>query len=152
MTVKVKSIRHDYDRRYTNHDLIVYVENTPLHKMADQWFNQNKLFQMRVKSKAWSMIIRYLNGVLEPKLASHFNVPKQRCKYSHKAGCGCGCSPGFRLKQVRTELQRRDAWVEVQVEPAELKGLKELMNSKRFQMKWQQDLDMDEQELSAGVS
>lgn len=33
-------------------------------------------------------------------VASYFNVP-DHMNYSRKAGCGCGCSPGFILKEHR---------------------------------------------------
>jgi hypothetical protein len=140
MSVKVKQLRLDQDRRYTNRDLVVYIDDTELHKIADAWFNRNNLYQLNVKSKAWNTIIKYLNSVLEPRIAQHFKVPKASCKYKRTAGCRCGCSPGFIVKNVPYELQRHNAWANVPVAPVEIQGLKVLIQSEKFQRKWNKDL------------
>jgi hypothetical protein len=90
----------DRDRHYNATALKVYVSNTALHKLADRWLTENNILDMAVPSKAWSMIVRHLNKVIEKKLADYFEVPASDCKWSRKCGCSCGCSPGFNIKDT----------------------------------------------------
>lgn len=146
MSVEITNNRIDFDRRFSNVDLRVYVNDTPLHKIADKWFSDNGLYSLPVKSKAWNRIIKYLNDRIAPELAKHFNVPIERCKWNRKCGCSCGCSPGFVIKMPPPEFQRRDVWVKVSVNESVIRGLKELIVSEKFVKIFNKDKEQAELE------
>lgn len=137
------SIRRDHERRYGCTELRVYVNDTALHKVADHWFSRNNLYQMNIKSKAWNKIVRHLNTIIESKLAQHYKIPKEHVKYSRTCGCSCGCSPGYKLKQVPEELQYKDAWTNIQVQDYLVQSLKDLIASSKFQRIWDQDVQAE---------
>jgi len=139
MSVKVSQIRYDGNRRYNNHDLHVYVNDTPLHKIADAWFDDNDIWNLKVKSKAWNMITRSLNKTVGMKLANHFKVPVENCVWSRTTGCSCGCSPGYKIKGVRLELVRRDAWADVHVEPYEIEAFQQYISSDKVKKRLAKD-------------
>lgn len=142
MSVTITNLKRDYDRRIKSPELRVYVGDTSLHKIADQWFADNDLMSMLVPSKAWRKLVRTLNNIIEPKLANHFKVPKEQVKYQRTCGCSCGCSPGYKVKQVPGDLQYKSAWAQVQVEPHEEKFLRDMIMSDKFQQLWQQDVQL----------
>ena len=146
MSVTVSKIKYDHDRSWSNRNLHVYIDDTKLHKIADKWFNDNELYSLQVKSKAWNKIVRYLNSVLEPKIAKHFGVAPAECKYSRKVGCSCGCSPGFRIKNAEHKHQRCDACIKVNISDSEIDGLNQLIESYKFQRLFAKDLEADKLE------
>lgn len=130
MTVTINMNRLDYDRR--SNKTIVYVEDTKLHKIADAWFTKNNLYSLRVRSKAWKMICRYISSKCGFHLASHFKLEQSRVKFNHKAGCSCGCSPGFVIKPAPEGLSSHNVWADIKVTESDVQGLECLISSMKF--------------------
>lgn len=139
MSITVTQIRRDYDRRHNSPMLKVYVSDTPLHAMANHWFSDNNLYNLKVKSKAWSAITRYIARVIGTKIADHFGAKHENCKFNHKCGCSCGCSPGYNVHIANGEYFYKDAWVKVDVSDSEIEGLKELISSEKFNILFHKD-------------
>lgn len=148
MSITVRNLKYDYNRRVNSHELRVYIDDTPLHKIADKWFDENNIMSLRVRSRSWNAIVRHLNNILIPKISSHFEVVSELCTWSQKCGCSCGCSPGFKVKGVKFDFQRKDAWAKVEVKDHEVNFFQSLMNSDKIKKLLQKDIEKHEQALA----
>lgn len=139
--INITSMNRDHDRKgFRNNKLHMYVGNTELHALADEWFSENGISELQVKSAAWGRIVGYINRTIAKKIETHFDaenvkesksdrpVPSVKARYSRKCGCSCGCSPGFIVDGcLSVATYRADAWADVHVTKAEIEYMKKLI-------------------------
>jgi hypothetical protein len=78
---------------YSGNKTIVYVDSNLMDTVDKDIFNKY-VSALRVKSVAWASLIRKVNAVIAPAIKEHLKGD-YKVRYSRKAGCKCGCSPGF---------------------------------------------------------
>ncbi len=92
---------------YSSKDRRVYIgiNTTTIDKLMEKWYDDNEIYSLQFKSRAWSKITRFRNKVLI-KLIRDTLQPilglddTYRIVFSIYAGCTrCPCSPGFLLKR-----------------------------------------------------
>ena len=128
MKVKVNSTHHDMERRSSH--LIVYLEDNSLTKLADKWFTENNIVQMKCKSKAWAAIGKLLHGMIS--MAIHIKIDGgESCTFSHRAGCRCGCSPGYVIKNPPDTFRFCNSSVEISETEGEEVLLRNFIKSKK---------------------
>ncbi len=96
----------------------VYVgsDNT-IDEQLDQWFSKNSIHTLTFKSRAWSWLSNQRHKLFSKLIAEALDVGVKHVKFSHKAGCSCGCSPGFNVTLPQQALQytRNNVWVDVTI-------------------------------------
>jgi len=110
MTIEVRNVQHK-DRGYGSGN--VYV-SSPLIEAVSDFYSEHRVFAMRTKSKVWTVIGRKLSRMINAKLKDEFGCA--HVMFSHKAGCSCGCSPGWKTMRGSvngTPLDGSNAWVTV---------------------------------------
>ena len=105
MKATVNTIRVSQKQRKT----VIYIGNSPLNEVADKFATENVIYFARFKSKVWSKIKRMVNTAHTPLIKACVpDVLKEKfvddvgeftISYSDKAGCSCGCSPGYVLRR-----------------------------------------------------
>lgn len=150
MSVKVSQVKFDGNRRYTSQALHVYVDNTRLHKVADDWFDRNNVRAIQVKSKAWASIVRRLNKIVGAELAKHFGVSASDCRWDRRCGCSCGCSPGFRIRNVYGML-RHNAWAKVTIDDSVVKEFDRYVNGPKIASLLKGDLEAAQRKIFVGT-
>ena len=103
------------DRRARPGRNIVYVKS-PFDDVADQFGTKFGIWNLPFKSKTWSNICREANKLNLQALKDLFPEATS-IKFSAKAGCTCGCSPGFIVK-TENYLKGTNNWVTI--EPAQV--------------------------------
>lgn len=71
----------------------VYVSSN-LDELVDGWFTENRIFELQFKCKTWDSIVRRANRIINAAVIANIEEADS-CSYSRKAGCSCGCSPGY---------------------------------------------------------
>jgi len=94
MTHKILSSQFDN----TDKRVFISIENTKAHAIVDKWNDDNQISNWTVKCKTWNWLCRKLNTILEDQIKEFLNLDGLTVKYSRTAGCWCGCSPGFLVK------------------------------------------------------
>lgn len=90
MTIKTTDTRR---ATYSGNKTIVYVDSNLLDTVDKDIFDKY-VSNLRVKSRAWPALIRKVTAAIAPAIKEHLNGD-YKVTYSRKAGCKCGCSPGF---------------------------------------------------------
>jgi len=74
--------------------------NSNASKTIDEFFLQNEIFNLDFKSKTWSKMVRLSTKMDIREIMSIFpkGAAPVSITYSKKAGCSCGCSPGYIVK------------------------------------------------------
>lgn len=116
---------HQPSTRFT-----VYVDKNPAADIADKFFDEHQIRALKFKCRAWSAVGRATSRTnleaMIPVLCSRFSLSPAdfELKYSRKAGCACGCSPGFVGKlltnSLHRELSRTNVWMDVSPSEAAL--------------------------------
>jgi len=76
----------------------VYIEDNLLDGKINRWYDNQGIGKLKYKSKAWDFICRKRNRFMSKVIRKALSLPDDvKIKFSHKAGCPCGCSPGFIL-------------------------------------------------------
>ena len=70
-----------------------FVGECALTKLADEWFLDKEIHTLNFKCKTWKKVKRKISDIHRPFLMDELDADKIR--YSRKAGCQCGCSPGY---------------------------------------------------------
>jgi len=107
---------------------IVYV-NSPLDKVAEDFGNQYGVWQLPFKSRTWSSINNEVSKITAEVLKELF-AGAASIKFSQKAGCSCGCSPGYIVK-YNTFREGLNHWVNIEASEDELKELRASLFSLR---------------------
>ena len=101
---------------------VIYVESS-ITKAADEFAGKHGIYTLRFKSAVWTKICRMANKLNAQALNDLF-PEALTIKFSHKAGCSCGCSPGFRLKCKDDLHQGKDFWVDLEATEDEVAAFK----------------------------
>lgn len=132
---------------------VIYLDKNPLNDILDEFYVKNDIFDMKVKSKAWSKLVRFSSSIVERKLAKYFGVDPKFVKFSFNAGCSCGCSPGYILKKPAPFMQfgypKKDIWCEVNITEEDMNSLKVFMSSQKIQKLLEQDIAADKAKKEA---
>jgi hypothetical protein len=95
----------------------LFVNNNVLTERADQYFNENNIRDLEVKSSAWTLVTKTMFGLIEQKIAKHFGIDPKMVKFSRKCGCRCGCSPGYNVRLPAGHPQaNHNAWADVSMD------------------------------------
>ena len=92
--------------RTTARRTVVYIESNQLYDLQNQWFENNQIFKLKIKSKSLRKISFQINKIIKRILSSELNIDIKKIIYSDKAGCVCGCSPGFIIKNPPIKYER----------------------------------------------
>ena len=96
----------------------VYVNSdNPVDKMLEAWFDKNKIYQLTFKSRAWMWLSNQRHKLFAQLIGEALGCGWANVKFSHKAGCSCGCSPGFNVSLPQQALlhARSDVWVDIEI-------------------------------------
>jgi hypothetical protein len=97
---------------------IVYVQS-PLDKIADDFAIEYGVFRLPFKSRTWSSICNEISKITALALKDLF-AGSISIKFSYKAGCRCGCSPGYIVK-YDSSRDGLNHWVDVDLSSEEMK-------------------------------
>ena len=124
ITAKAVSVTESSDRR----DLKTRAYgNSQLMDVINDWFNENELYAIRFKSKTWSRLFKQISKIEGVAIAksltelTHCNV--LGINFSRKAGCSCGCSPGYLVKG----LLGKSYWFEYETEAWAIEEVKAIL-------------------------
>ncbi len=85
---------------YKDRKAVIYVESNSIDELINKWFDEHEIHNLTFKSKAWSYINKKRNAFIAERIHKLLNLdPHYKIVFSHRAGCSCGCSPGFLIKQ-----------------------------------------------------
>ena len=117
---KITSTSYSVDKR----KVFVGVNNTYIDKIINEWYDNN-IYSLKFKCKTWSWLISHRNKVIAAHIHDLLNLDEtKKVKFSYYAGCRCGCSPGFLIKEgnrnvrdvkVNNEIYN-NVWVEIPTE------------------------------------
>jgi hypothetical protein len=99
------------DRRTKAGRNLVYIKS-PFDDIADKFASAHGIWNLPFKSKTWSTICRETNKINAKALKELF-PDALSIKFSAKAGCRCGCSPGYIVKQD-SYLPGQNHWVTIE--------------------------------------
>ena len=114
---RVYSPRNQFGNR-----AIVYV-NSKFDSMLDKDIFMPYVIDLEYESKAWKSICRSANKLVAAAIKEHLQAD-YKVTYSRKAGCNCGCSPGFIVARhgdyTQPFLMHTEMWMDVEIEDVEL--------------------------------
>lgn len=93
-----------------------------LSDVIDAFFNDNKIYSLRFKCKTWTKLKNFVSKIESKHIHSVLELDETATvKYSHKAGCSCGCSPGFRIRNAssRKDYMNHDVWSTISFDTSE---------------------------------
>jgi hypothetical protein len=90
---------------------LVYV-NSPFDDIVDEFGSRHKIWNLDFKSKTWSAVCREATKYNIKALKTIFPEAVS-IKFSAKAGCSCGCSPGYIVKTNSTSLGTNN-WADIE--------------------------------------
>ncbi len=107
---------------YKDRKAVVYVERTAVDDILTKWYHNHNIQALPVKCNAWNWLMKQRNSVLATRIHTLLKLDKDcQVKFSYKAGCSCGCSPGFTIKRLGCNEPRvlidgqsySNVWVEI---------------------------------------
>lgn len=123
-SAKVTSIcprLHSNRERYLYDGCIVHVESN-VTRVVDEFFHDNKIYMLNFKCKTWSKLGTISTKATIASLREIFG-PEPEIKWSRTAGCSCGCSPGYRVKNLPSGSPyiNKNVWATVKVDTEPVK-------------------------------
>ena len=101
----------------------VYVDSNATKFIDDEFFSMYKVYHLDFKCKAWAAIGREAHKLNIAELKTVLG-PNAKIVYSHKAGCSCGCSPGYKATDIiDPEYRGKDIWADIEVDITALKAM-----------------------------
>jgi len=107
---------------------IIYVDS-PLYKATDDFADTHNIFNLNFKSKVWGRVCKAATKANIAALLQLFPAATSII-FSAKAGCKCGCSPGYIMK-TDSYLKGKTYWVNIQAEPQEIEQFTKDINTQR---------------------
>lgn len=106
--------------RFMPDGCIVYADSNAT-KIVDEFFHDNKIYALPFKCRTWSKVSGEGTKLTIAALREIFG-PYVDIKWSRTAGCSCGCSPGYRIKNLERghKYRNHDVWVDVEVDTTKL--------------------------------
>jgi hypothetical protein len=134
----VTMVRHDPESRRGNNKFVLYV-TSPLADLIDkEFFRKHRIWDLEFKCAAWAAVARTATAEIiaeaSPVLAARFSIPQEALTlaFSRKAGCSCGCSPGYVGTLTRSDfvqdLSRSNVWMDVACSAVALERVTAEMN------------------------
>jgi hypothetical protein len=100
-----------------------YVDSNATKFIDEEFFAKNKIYMHNFKCKAWAAIGREAHKLNIAEMETILGN-KAEIVYSHKAGCSCGCSPGYKVSNIdNAEYRGKDIWFEIEVDITALKAM-----------------------------
>lgn len=97
-----------------------FITTNALEPLED-WAKKTEIYSRSWKSRAWSMLGRRYNDLVGKVIEQEL---KAKARFSHKAGCSCGCSPGFILED-KNGTWGRTYFLNIQFTDEELQPLRD---------------------------
>lgn len=111
---------------------LVYVKS-PFDNIADEFGTEVGIWNLPFKSKTWSKVCREANKLNIQAIKDLFPEATS-IKFSQKAGCTCGCSPGF-IVNTESHLQGTNNWVTIEPTQEQQEAFRTSIFSSRY--KWE---------------
>ena len=89
---------------------VVYVDCSITELVDKEFYTKHKIWDLNFKCKTWSAVKRLASKYATVALQPLF--PNDAIKYSDKAGCSCGCSPGYHITHNGSSSSK-DIWVSI---------------------------------------
>lgn len=120
MNITLTQTRQPTSRtRYVPLRAFAFVDSNALN-WADDFFSENKIFQLDFKSKTWNSVCRAVNQMIIAALETALPEGTE-IKFSRTTYCSCGCSPCFVLKGAGLGSEDRFYNIEFDLFPLESK-------------------------------
>lgn len=86
----------------------VFVDS-PLSDAIDVWFDKHRVWELAFKCATWNKLKRKVQQLESAAIATALETTSDLVKWNHRAGCACGCSPGYLVQGGY--LLGRDIWI-----------------------------------------
>jgi len=107
--------------RYISDGFNVFTSSN-LSDTIDKFFTENKIYSLPFKCRTWTKLKNFVSKVEEAALKNGFSLESSAVvKYSHKTGCSCGCSPGFRVRKT-ANFHNHDVFVKLDYDISSLEA------------------------------
>lgn len=108
--------------RYISDGFNVFTSSN-LSEAIDKFFTENKIYNLPFKCRTWTKLKNFVSKIEEVTLKNSFSLEESAIvKYSHKAGCSCGCSPGFRVRKTDKDFRNHDVFVKLDYDTSSLEA------------------------------
>ena len=134
-TVKLKSSRkRTYPDKVIWDGFNVYVESN-VTTLIDKFFSDHKIYSLGFKCKTWNRMVSMAQKIEVAAMKEFFGADDGLdIKYSHKTGCSCGCSPGFKVRKAFSpavaDYKNCDVWLNLKLDTTEIKKMLPLFEAK----------------------
>lgn len=126
------------DRRAKAGRNLVYIKS-PFDDIADEFASAHGVWNLPFKSKTWSKICREATKI-NIQAFKHLFPDAVSIKFSAKAGCRCGCSPGYIVK-TDSYLKGTNNWVTIEVSQVVRDTFRAGIFSLRRKVELQEEID-----------
>lgn len=122
----VTQVRRDNETRSKNPlRCKVFVNPTKAYENAIDDFYLQQVRSLKFKSKAWAWLIRQRTKLVADALVRDVfgNDGVAKIQFSSKAGCSCGCSPGFIVdltERAPQMFRQSNVWADIEVNNPDL--------------------------------
>jgi len=125
-----RTVKRNYpEKRITGAKLYIDSNEHGADSIIDEWFNKNEIWKLDFKCKTWSSVKRLGTKAVVAALREKF--PTEKISYSVNAGCSCGCSPGYNMKQLTDiDMNNSENWITLEATEDEGDELRELLKTK----------------------
>jgi len=114
----------------------VYIDgDNAVDKALDKWFDNNEIWKLKYKSKAWTFLTNWRNKIYAWQIRGAMQLSNlATVNFSGKCGCSCGCSPGFNVKDpvnLPEQYRKHNVWAAIDssvVDEAILKAVIKMAN------------------------
>ena len=108
--------------RYCPGKSVAYVECNLTKLIDKEFFDKHKIYSLNFKCKTWQQLGRLVNKKVISKIQNLFGTDE--IKYSAKAGCNCGCSPGYKITHAAQYVNGQTFWLDVNHSDEELEEMR----------------------------
>lgn len=122
----MKAIIKKSQRREHSKASVIYVKS-PLDDVAHEFAMLTGVYGLQFKSKTWSKLSRIISKLTAPALAAVVEQVES-IKFSSRAGCSCGCSPGYVVKHAGGVIPQ-EVWVDLETSQADIDQLTDVINN-----------------------
>lgn len=109
---------------------VVYV-NTELNNIVDEFAEKHGIFRLQFKSKTWGKLTRMVNRAVVEELRRVFKDTTSKFHFSARAGCACGCSPGYIM--THEVAPQANHWVDVEFTRERIQAFRTAVFSKQME-------------------
>ena len=141
-TIRMSEGSHHSNRRPAGRS-IVYIES-PLDRVADRWFNAKRIGNLSFKCKTWSKVSRMATRAALSSLKELF-PEALKLTFSAKAGCRCGCSPGYIMKHPSNQYGKT-FWVDLEASESEIELFATSINCARLTHELEEEIKANSKE------